>query len=691
MVGRTAFEVVKFVSKIYPWGTTVTRTVTIERRSGGGVIRKDTGWQATRAGILDFRVTGIPVNPYVFRPGVFRGCFDLKNIRPASNDIITFNDPANGNNVEIAPVYFDAKVQLEGLANGATTFSKGVLGFIQLSPKPDTTVEPWLPRLLSKEALRKLITDQGTIGGPIDTMLNVGNSGFMFRATRFEVDVTDNSGTPNFVAVVRGQPALPNNGSWSVVKMAAPGNTADPQEATSADVSKGTPLFIENTWNPPSGDVMNVSGPAGPYRFADPVDLFVSAPRYDYGFMQNTGSQALLFRRPVIAVGTNEISSTLRPAFADPFALFTTKGVFPPIANTIEFPTANYKLIIQAGTGKLRLNTLVDLINPRSPLLMAQDGVNRMTIEYDLSRLKYELNYDDWNVELNTFSIWTSLAGIDKLFGSQFSLRAGTTKQSKFVDVISLLKPEIRDALSFIPGMEQDQQVKDIDLGMTNQGHEIKIVAGYECGIEIDLISGGVEVKCLPGLPGEPERFENKKSISLEIGAGLETGLAIEVVAGSASFILDVTLGAALQGKIPIAGIFFIVLGLELEFGWSILPTSSASVEIAAYVGVGMGGSIGPFTAEGFLAAGLVFVYEDDTPKFGGLVKLEAEVDLVVVSVGLAAELRGVYYKGDNPDTPGVETDVDLIDASGEVAVNVSVFLVINISASYEYSTTIVP
>ena len=92
MVGRTAFEVVKFVSKIYPWGMTVTRSVTVERRSGGGVIRKDSGWQATQAGIFDFRTNVLP-QPYTFRPGLFRGCFNTKNIRPASNDIIACPDP----------------------------------------------------------------------------------------------------------------------------------------------------------------------------------------------------------------------------------------------------------------------------------------------------------------------------------------------------------------------------------------------------------------------------------------------------------------------------------------------------------------------------------------------------------------------------------------------------------------------
>ena len=84
-------------------------------------------------------------------------------------------------------------------------------------------------------------------------------------------------------------------------------------------------------------------------------------------------------------------------------------------------------------------------------------------------------------------------------------------------------------------------------------------------------------------------------------------------------------------------------------------------------------------------------IYEDNTAKFGGLVMLEAEVDLKIVSVGISAELKGVYYKGDAPDTPAVETNVSLIDASGEVAVNVSIFLVINIKASYAYQTTLKP
>ncbi|TRT62265.1 MAG: hypothetical protein EWV85_00770 [Microcystis aeruginosa Ma_QC_C_20070703_M131] len=150
------------------------------------------------------------------------------------------------------------------------------------------------------------------------------------------------------------------------------------------------------------------------------------------------------------------------------------------------------------------------------------------------------------------------------------------------------------------------------------------------------------------------------------------------------------------------------VLGLELEtsLGSSVSPTSPSatgstsssitttkfkSLEIAAYVGVGVRGQIAGFGAEAFLAIGLVFIYEDNTAKFGGLVMLKAEVALGIVSVEISAELKGVYYKGDDPDTPAVETNVSLIDASGEVAIHVSIFLVININVSYEYKTTVKP
>jgi len=666
MVGRTAFEVVKFVSIIYPWGITVTRTVTIERRSGGGVIRKDTGWQATRPGILDFRVPGITENKYIFCPGIFRGCFDIAKIRPASDEIIKFKDPDDNTiDVELAPVYFDAKVKIDGAEN-ENIVSIGVLGFIQLAPKPNTSGPVWTPNLLSDEALKKLIEDQGAIGGPIDTMVNVGNSGFKLRATRFEVDVTDNVGALNFVCIIRGQPLLPNNGSWSVVKIAAPGNTTDPQEAVPADVFRGTPLFIENLWSPPSDKQMVVSGPTGPYRFADPIDLFAAQPIYDYGFMQNTGSQALLFRRPVIVSGTNEISSVLPPAFADPFAMITSKGVFPPIANAIEFPTADYKLIIgrDRDTGKLQLNTPNTPVNwniPRAPLPIAQDGSDQIAIEYGGSDLKIVLNYDDWNVELNNFAIWTSVMGISQLSGTKFSLLAGTKQQAKLINGLSLLKPEIREILSFLPFMKDPAiSLDDIDLGMTNYKKEGKIHAGFQTP--------------------NPDQWG---PIKLQLSGlhGLDSEWDSDTVTWQSSWVY--TLGIKFEGDI---GTY--TIGFELKVDFLSYPSTSPgghpvatkSCEIKASFGWGARAKIGPFKAEAYYGAGIVFIYEDDTYKFGGFVKIGAAVDLYVVDIEISAELQGVFYR---------DADNTYCDVSGQVAINVSICFLIDIDATYGFKTQI--
>jgi hypothetical protein len=674
MVGRTAFEVVKFVSKRYPDGTTMTRSVIIERRSGGGVIRKDSGWEPSGPGIFDFRVNGLP-QPYTFKPGAIRGYFNTKNTRPASNDIIKFSDPSDPTKqVELAPVYFDADVQLDGQQNG-NTFSKGILGFIQLSPKGET---------LSVAAFKKLITDHGAIGGPNDTVLNVGNSGFRFRATRLEVDVTNNAGTTNFVGLVRGQPILPNNGAWSVVKMAAPGNTADPQEAVSADVSRGTPLFIENSWNPPSGNLMNVSAPSGPYRFADPSDLFAPQPRFDYSFMQNTGSQAFLFRRPVIVSGLNEISSNLKPAFADPFAMLTSKGVFPPVANAIEFPTANYKLLIQSGTGKLRLNMPVKFNNPRLPLVVAQDGTDQIAIEYDQSVLQINLNFDDWSVELNNFFVWTDLLGISKLSGTRFSLRAGTAQQSKLVNIQSLLKPEIQDVLNFLPGMGSPADIDDIDLGMTNGKKEAKFRVGWK----------------LPPLKPPESVSIKKKEARFKLKAKGDFGIDPIKDDKGLEFFFGTSLGAELQITIPLLSAgdiatIFAILGLELFISYKTRPIKqstaitdaslekqkpSIKLDISAYVGIGVDAYLGIFQAKAFVAYGFKFGVDvvEGKLKPGVLAKVEMEVNLTLVSVNISGELSGFFY---------YEAGEKYTEASGTVALNVQIFLVINVKESYTYKT----
>ena len=157
----------------------------------------------------------------------------------------------------------------------------------------------------------------------------------------------------------------------------------------------------------------------------------------------------------------------------------TSKGVFPPINNAIELPIQYAKLLIQPGTNKLRLSSAVSLTNMRPPLVVEKAGTGQMTVFYDQSQLNFSLNFDDWNVDFDNLFFWTSMAGISNFFGNRFDLKAGTTRRARLINVKSLLKKEIRDALEYIPGMSQDADVQDIDLGMTNSKKEKRSFGGW--------------------------------------------------------------------------------------------------------------------------------------------------------------------------------------------------------------------
>ena len=167
-VGRTAHEVIQVRSLLYPWGVRVVRTITLLRGSDGYVFRFDTGWQAESDGLYDFRyvVYDPPFtakerpSPYTFHPGVVKGIFRVRNIQE-TNKVPNYKAPWTKNNperfvdengveqivpgtmslsVDLQPVYFDADVEIEGIVSGGSggrTPSRGMLGFVQLSPRSE--------------------------------------------------------------------------------------------------------------------------------------------------------------------------------------------------------------------------------------------------------------------------------------------------------------------------------------------------------------------------------------------------------------------------------------------------------------------------------------------------------------------------------------------------------------------------
>ena len=141
----------------------LTRSVTIERKGGGGVLRRDSGWQAQSPGIFDFTTDDAPTQPFEIHPGLIRGIFNASRIRPLANEGI---DLPGG---KVLPMAFDADVALDGRIGGGLTPAKGLIGYLHLEP---------LGAPISPAALAALIANQGPTGGPVDDMIDVGGSGF---------------------------------------------------------------------------------------------------------------------------------------------------------------------------------------------------------------------------------------------------------------------------------------------------------------------------------------------------------------------------------------------------------------------------------------------------------------------------------------------------------------------------------
>lgn len=656
LVGRTALEVIKVNTVLHPWGVRVTRSVTVERRPGGGVIRRDSGWQAFTPGLFDYRYARpdrtIAVAPYTFDAGVFRGLFNVRAIRPAPGAVFGHGS------AQLVPYHFDADLALDGAAG--TTPALGVLGWLQLAPSGDPA---------GSDALRALIDAQGPIGGPIDTRIDVGGSGLPMRAQRIEVGVADNAGTPVFVATVRGTPQLPSTGSWSMVVRPVAAVPPGGGEATPVADSRGTPLIRRYPIAYPANTEVITEPPLvgapGEYRFADAADLLrPTDPANEYAFVQSTPTHAFLFPRPVVpAPGVARIESRHRPALADILARSTSKAAFPPPANTLQ--TAPGALHLNVGSaGRLAFSAPVTFTNPSARLQLGGTPGHGSSLRYAGATLRLEVTEDRWSADFAGLRVWTDVAGLAELTGSELHIVGGTDQRPQIATLRSLLLAEIEQILQYLPFVGDRGVQGPIDLAAANAKHELK----FETKLKVDLPDTIVPLG---------DYFKLSLALALSAGMSLTDGKA----KGAAS------LGIVLEGKIPVLSVgvakVFVIVSGSITFSIALVSgtVTSEKLELVAFAGVGVQGQIGPFKAYAFLGIGFVLVYDAiaDKTKYGGLVALEAGVDLKVVKVKIRAELKGLVY-----DDGGTTK----CDYSGSVKIQVDLFLIISISASYQVTET---
>lgn len=655
MVGRTALEVVKFVSTIYPWGIRATRTVTIERQGGGGVLRRDSGWQAASPGLFDFRRVepGQPApspTPYDIHPGLVRGVFDVTRIRPADRSAITLPDGG-----KVYPMAFDCVAEIGTQAGHRRTPMRGAVGYLHLEPVGN----PITPRDLGV-----LLETQGPAGGPVDTLLALDASGFRCRVRRVEAGHADDGGTPVLVGALRGAPQFGPSGAWAVAAFSGPGDPDGPEGAEA--VPDGVPIVREGLAADPVDDRIVVPAPANEIRFLDPGDLFRgAAPRVDYAFVQATPTHSFAFRRPHIPIGSRAIRAGLPALFADIFARTAGAGLFPPedVALTLG-PAGAHRLEVSPASGFFRLVPPVGFAPGAQDVLLSDSADAATRLDYDETSIDLRIEESEWSLTMPHLKVWTDILGLEDMSGMRASLVGGTHVRPQLVEIGSLMHPTLESMLEFLPGFLPRSTVPPIDLAATNVKFKGKIktvapgefsILGLKLKIAAVFEAGQGKVDIPPDLL--PPGSDPTVSDATYVGGSIVISLDGTTPTTPWKFVYGVKLKIGGKTYYPELVPATTPGGMPATAG----VVSTIDFSLKAYIGIGFGGGVGGFEAIVAVGLGPVIAY-DSAWAFGGFIFFKAEVDLTVVTVGVAGEFSLMIVK---------RSDGDYAKYAGEVGIYV--------------------
>jgi hypothetical protein len=521
MLGRTAHEVVQVRSILYPFGVHVVRTITLMRSANGYVYRSDSGWKAESDGFFDFSyvinfndpTTGTAAFPdisipnYIFHPGTVKGVSNVREIKdaPGAGPFTASFTPNDSGlpldlprwhflfqnigaltdllQVDLEPVVFDADVHLQNVTSGGAPTGAGdfivqsrkMLGYVQVAP-----AHVLIPPKLFADLLN---FQNGSLGGPINCVINVAGTGQTMRLSRVDVSpALDPAGNHLFVAAQRGTFNLPQDGSWSMVQQRTDTGDVQPLEPG------GTfPLIQAN------GD------PA--LRAANPADVVQSISNIAYGVLQSTGTQKLLFSVPHFVPGAKQLQSA-QTYFADAYKLLNSKGVFPNIANALGLEAPQKQLEV-LGEGLLKLPTanikLADLLPANYQYTFVNEpGILKVYAEYATdSPGNLELGIDSstpdpadrWKSALSNIRLVVDLGPLPRLMWIDGNFDAASTVDPKYnkpnLQFSDLLKTA-KDILQVLATLTGDDFDDGMNIGMSNSPDNWEYK--FDCSMEIPVI-----------------------------------------------------------------------------------------------------------------------------------------------------------------------------------------------------------
>ncbi|MFI5117765.1 MAG: hypothetical protein ACHP8B_13825 [Terriglobales bacterium] len=535
MTGRTAYEIVKVKSILYPWGAVVVRTITIQRVDNAEVLRWDSGWVAATPGV--FNLAGITVHP-----GAVRGMYNIRNIRDTSQVY------KGSGGVEMTAVYFDADTQIEDVIVGARNGlvpTAGQFGFVQTLPVGSP---------LTNDQLAELLTNQGPLGGPVDCVLNVGNSGQQMRVVRVEVgNAPMSGGTAQFAGVARGSVVLPRLGSWSLLQRAD--SSSEPQNM---DPNLGVPLIRQ-------GEASMSGTNTNPYRFAEAVDLWTpDSPSVDYCFVHTSTAARTLFPRPKIESGSTQLTSTVAPLLADSFALLDATGQFPRQDSCVPFPNSNYSLQI-SGPGLFTLNVAPNPFTVSQPARsLAGSATFGVTLEYadensNPTQINVGITPSSWSLAMSDICVRMDLDPFSGLMRVAGAMQSSDTTAPSFPTSRLIFDSVMEPVQKIISFLEALGLPNPLTLAISNASQKFKLKAGLQ-----------LKLPMTTPIPIPTNTPIGKLALSLKVGFGNSASSRDALLTATSQWFMYMSFSGSLQvailPPIPVYAGGAIIFKMEGDF-----------------------------------------------------------------------------------------------------------------------------
>jgi hypothetical protein len=639
-IGRTAYEVVKAFSVIYPYYVKAVRTVTMLRQNAGWVKRSDTGWQPASAGQFDYP-SGTPDDwPTRIHRGALAGVFNVRNIReqPTSVKVGSF---------EFTKVLFDADL---GIASGLTVVDGGfkapvagvlnppelvastdMVGYLQIQPD-ETVADP--------NTIKGLFAQIGPLSPAIACTIEVGASGGLpgttLRCTAFQTNIISEGTTgsvPALGVALMGAPQIPRGGGWSMGlrKYTDPAPSALPNDFP---VPLVQPANVTDIW-----------------YIADVTDILqLTQPRNYYSLMHSTGTNKVLFEAPQIPTAAASPGLVFpqptgaplpggvplnqgSPNFGDLASILKSTGLFPDIANAISLIQGSSETINTIAQGFKYTKTYPGPTNPPLPMTtLINSGVIIIDLVYadspdrtgEPATITYTVNSADspsWTLSVGPISFQLIIPAFSSeaiiTVAGQFSAdeqsKAGLTEldvyMSGALSAVQSVFSNLRTLAQFLPGgaganldvavadgiivVSDSFTIGDLPLGLGDLTD-----VSLDLGLNVQLSPLSVNFSVGIGNPNNPFNWivsplagnglmnfgvtDNQHSFTIQAGIGLGLAIDLGIASGSASVAIAVQLNVT-GDSITVLAILSGQASVDVLDG-----LASATITLSASVGFGL-------------------------------------------------------------------------------------------------------